>query len=661
LIKTLNLNRQTTAILENAYNISYEREANAIWQASFSLHLNDPKVEKVEMLHYVEITDDINNEYVGLFRIMPKLTRKNSEANYVKFECEHVLATLLDSSLFKYHQLSNFTTTYVLEYLLSQQNHKHWKLGTVDFTRYFHYSWENENVLSALLSVPKPFNDSYVFTFDTQSYPWTLNLVRPSTEVVSRIKEGYNLRTIEIEENPMSQFNRIYPLGAGEGVNQLTIESVNNGVPYLEDRKPGEEIREVIWPDQRYTHADSLMADAQALLDKWKIPQVTWIASAADVSSITGLSIDKLKQGNVVRMDVEGFPKVDLRIMKEKRPDITGDPGNVNLEIGNVVDDLGATNADLERRQQINELYSQGSTTAFTFTYQDNCDSDIPALIPFYVDDDVVNINTVELTFRTKKFRAYSQATHGGGALVKSTKGGGSVVKSTSSGGGTTKSTTSGGGTTATSSSGGGTSKSTESGGGSAPTSAAGGDHRHVMFTRTSKLGPFDLNTFESQAGLVELSSHAQTLTTAGSSGNHTHSVTIPSHSHSFSTPNHTHSVTIPAHSHDVTIPNHNHEIDIPNHTHEIELPDHTHEVKHEIIELSSTPSTVTIKVDGNTVPHTETSGDRIDLVQYLNKDSNGRIVRGRHEIEIYPNSLARIEADLILRVFLQSQLGGVF
>src|SRR5699024_4375898 len=286
---------------------------------------------------------------------------------------------------------------------------------------------------------------------------------------------------------------------------------------------------------------------------------------------------------------------------------------------------------------------------------------DIPALIPFYVDDDVVNINTVELTFRTKKFRAYSQATHGGGALVKSTKGGGSVVKSTSSGGGTTKSTTSGGGTTATSSSGGGTSKSTESGGGSAPTSAAGGDHRHVMFTRTSKLGPFDLNTFESQAGLVELSSHAQTLTTAGSSGNHTHSVTIPSHSHSFSTPIHTHSVTIPAHSHDVTIPNHNHEIDIPNHTHEIELPDHTHEVKHEIIELSSTPSTVTIKVDGNTVPHTSTSGDRIDLTDYMSKDSNGRITRGRHEVTIQPNGLARIEADLILRVFVQSQLGGVF
>src|SRR5699024_3133341 len=174
-----------------------------------------------------------------------------SEANYVTFECEHVLSTLLDTSLFKYHQLSNHKTDDVLDYLLNQQNHKHWKLGAVEFTRYFHYSWENENLLSAILSVPKAFDEQYEFTFDTTSYPWTLNLVKPEVLPTARIKEGYNLRTLEIEENPMSQFNRIYPLGAGEGVNQLTIRDVNNGVPYLEDRKPGEERREGIWPDQR--------------------------------------------------------------------------------------------------------------------------------------------------------------------------------------------------------------------------------------------------------------------------------------------------------------------------------------------------------------------------------------------------------------------------
>ena len=37
IIRTLNLNRETTATLENAYAISYEKQVNTIWQASFSL------------------------------------------------------------------------------------------------------------------------------------------------------------------------------------------------------------------------------------------------------------------------------------------------------------------------------------------------------------------------------------------------------------------------------------------------------------------------------------------------------------------------------------------------------------------------------------------------------------------------------------------------
>ncbi len=655
MIRTLNLNRQTTAILENAYNIGNEREVNAIWQASFSLPLNDPKVNKVELLQYVEIDD------IGLFRIIPKNTIKNESTQEVTFDCEHVLATLLDSSLFKYHQLSNYTTDYVLQYLIDQQNHKHWKLGKVEFTRYFHYSWENENLLSALFSVPKAFDEEYIWDFDTSSYPWTLNLIKPETEPICRIKEGYNLIGIEIEEDPMSVFNRIYPLGAGEGVNQVTIEDVNSGVPYLEDRQPGEEIKETVWVDQRFTDAESLKSSAQALLDKWKKPIVTWQASAADVSSITGLSIDKFEYAKVVRLQLNDFPTTDLRIMKDSKSDMTGKPGDVQLDIGNVKEDLGSTTSDTERRQQINELYSQGATNIMNFTYQDNADSNIPATIPFYIDDDVVNINTVELTFETKKFRAYSQATKGGGAIVKSTKGGGGVVKSTKGGGGTTRSTTSGGGTTVTSKSGGGSSQTSSSGGGTSRSTNSGGGSTQTSTTKT----------FQRLKLIVYNDSDGERAVDVPSGPfDHSHSVSIPSHSHNFSTPNHTHSVSVPSHQHDVSIPNHSHnvtipdhthEIDLPNHTHEIELPDHKHDVEHKIVELDTTPSKVTIKVDGNTVPETATSADRIDLVDYMSKDNNGKITRGKHTVEILPNGLARIEADLILRVFIQSQLGGKF
>src|SRR5690625_2532649 len=313
--------------------------------------------------------------------------------------------------------------------------------------------------------------------------------------------------------------------------------------------------------------------------------------------------------------------------MKESRKDIKGDPGNVQLEIGNVTEDLATTQADLERRQQVNELYSQGATNILTFGYQDNADSKIPAVIPFYIDDDVVNINTVELTFRTKPFRAYSRATEGGGALVKSTGGGGGTVKSTSSGGSVSKSTASGGGTA----------KSTESGGGSTKTSGqANGWEVSIHTYLTDKAIPYE-------------GSHIHGVSFDAKDFDHWHEVKIDPHTHEF---------TVPAHTHEFTVPAHTHNIELPNHTHEIELPDHTHEVKHEIIELNSLPSRVTIKVDGNTVPHTSTSGNRINLVDYMTKDGRGKIARGRHEVTITPNGLGRIEADLILRVFIQSQLG---
>ena len=77
------------------------------------------------------------------------------------------------------------------------------------------------------------------------------------------------------------------------------------------------------------------------------------------------------------------------------------------------------------------------------------------------------------------------------------------------------------------------------------------------------------------------------------------------------------------------------------------------------IFELDRTPSSVTIKVDGNTVPVTSTSVDSIDLIPYLALDSENRVQRGWHTVEITPNDLGRINAQLMVQFFIQSR-GGV-
>lgn len=667
LIKVLSLQREYVAVLENAYSIGYDKKSNQLWTASFKLPLNDPKNEQVQHFRFVELweTDDERDEdYIGLFQIMPKETNKNTQNEEISYECTHVLRTLMGKSLFKFYESVNNTTKKNLQDLLAKQDpaETYWKLGSCEFERYFSYSFENENLLAAILSIPKPFEEAYRWTWNTRTFPWVLNLVKQPSEPVCRLMEGHNLVGFKIEENPNDLFNRIYPLGAGEGVNQLDIRKINGGKPYVENKasiaKYG--LQEFVWADKRFTIRENLKSSAEALLAKWSRPIVSWDTTAAYLYQLTGDKIDKFREGEIVRVVTNDFGEIDLRICREKRQDIDSRPGDIDLELGDVREDLGTTAADIERRQKINELYSQGATNVLNYDKADNCDANSPVKFRIFIDDDVVNINTCELTFETSAFRAYSKAIQGGGAIVASTKGGGATVNSgtTESGGQYLRgsSTQSGGGNTVGSTS--------QNGGGATRSSSFNGRHRHIMFDSGRLPGtlPFGEIAFNDGNGNIVVmglgGDRYTTLVTAEAADDHYHNVSIPEHTHNFS-------VNIPAHTHEfnIDIPSHKHEFSftLKDHTHEIELPNHKHEIEYGIFEDADRANKVVIKVDGNTVEGTNTSRERFSLIDFLAKNQDGTIQRGWHEIEMTPNKRARIEAQITMRVFIKSQLGGEF
>lgn len=624
MLKALDINRQTVAYLQNATKVSYEKQTNNIWSASFCLPLDDPKVDKVQLLGFVEIKDD-DGEEIGLFRVMPSETTFSVESKEVKFECKHVLSLLMDSVMFRYHEIKkNTTTTQVLQYLLALQKVKHWKLGTCEFTRYFQYSWENENgLIDAIWSVPQPFDEEYMWTFDTSSYPWTINLVKPPTEVTARVWEGHNLKGFKVETNPNQTINRIYPLGQGEGVNQLNVKKVNpTGQYYVEDAASiaAYGLIEYVWADTRFTDAQSLYSSTVALLKKFKQPLVTWNIDAIDLIKAVARKpgqkvpqIDELRLGKVIQVKTNKFGKLNLRILKESKSDMFGSPQDIQLTVGYVPSDLGTTQADIERNIEINQLYSQGATNILNYDKADNADSDYPVKFRLFIDDDVSKINTCELTFETSPFRAYSKGTAGGGGSVQSTSAGGGSVQSSTS----------------------------EAAGQSTNTSSANGSHRHRMFIdQTEFVGPVNYTDRAYSAlgtGFFSFkSTEAKDIYTEEAADNHTHSVTTPSHTHNVS-------------------------ITIPNHTHTINVPTHTHDIEYGIFEDSSTANQIVLTVDGNVVPGTNTSRERFDIVSYLSKQEDGTINRGWHEITMKPNRRARIEAQITMRVFIKSQLGGDF
>lgn len=658
MIKLYNKQLQLKAYLENAFKISYEQQFNSIWTAAFSLPLNDLKDKEITAFDFLELFD--NGKRIGMFRILPKETVKNENTKTVTYKCEHVLATLLSDVLFRYHQLSNYTTKDVLEYLLSQQEIKHWKLGKCDFTRYFHYSWEHENtILGPIFSVPKPFDKPYEWTWDDSigNYPWTLNLVEVSNEITGEIRYRKNLKGIRKEEDPSDIITRLYCLGYGEGVNQLDISKVNpTGKPYIEAPKHIIDkygIHKYIWADKRFENVDTLFSSGQALLNKKCIPKVSYSVESIDYELIDPYKIEKYEVGKLIQINDEELGiKIDVRLMKKSKSDVTGNPLNMSLVIGDPIEDLGTTQADLERRQKINETYSQGATNIDSHDYNDNCDPENPAVIKFFLPEDLVNINSLMLTYEIEEFRAYSKATKGGGATVQSTSAGGGVVNSTSSGGGSTQ----------TSSSGGGVAKSTASGGNSTQTSSSGG--ATTQSTTQSAFAELHLMSGvpENSIGSENWGNHLHETVIPGNYFTHSHKVTIPSHTHSVTIPSHTHNFDVPNHAHTVNIPDHTHQINIPNHTHQITLPDHMHDIQHGIYKLSDKPSRVTVKVNGNIVPVDSTSAQNINLIPYLSKDGGGKIERNKwHEVTITPDKLGRVNANIISRLFIQSRIGGTF
>jgi phage minor structural protein len=618
LIKIYNQQLQIIARLENAYNIGFKKSFNEVWTASFSLPLDDPKNDECKPLYYVEVFD--GSERIELFRIIPNRKVKNESTYEVTYECEHVLATLMDHRLFRYHQLANITTREVIEYILGGQKTVNWTLGNVEFSRYFQYSFENENLLSALFSVPKPFDVQYEWTYDTTVYPWKLNLVQPEMNVSAEIGYAKNLKGIEREEDPTEIITRIYPLGYGEGVNQLGIETVNpTGLPYIDSDTVNQYgVLEYIWVDRRFQDAATLYNSAKALLEERKNPKVTYAVEGVDLFPITGLSPDKFKCGKVVRIIDPDFGTVELRIVKESKSDVIGAPGNITLDIGSKFEDLGTTQADLERRQQVNELYSQGAVSIDSRDFAENCDPDFPAVIEFPIDEDTVNINKVTLKYKVEAFRGYTRGMKSAGQVVQSV---------TSSNAGQHVST-------ATSSSGGGYTNTvtSSSGGGSLQTS----DEK--LFTTWTAV-----------------SSNVKNPTAAFE--DHYHETTLQgnwfTHSHGFQIPNHSHNVSldIPSHSHTVNL-------NIPGHTHDmsINIPGHTHETEFGIWEAPNKPSNVAVYVDNQLVTGVTSLEGEIDLEPYLSKDSEGRIDRGYHTVSIVPNTIGRIVSTVSLQQFIQSR-----
>lgn len=597
---------QMLAVLENATEIGYTLTHNDLWTAQFTMPSADPKNQFCQARNWVRLPDGERD--TGLYRIVGMPSSDETRLGGTKtYQLEHVMATLLDDVMFGYHEVGGdrVSTAGVIQYILSKQTVTRWQLGVCEFQDYFQYHFENNTLLAALMSLGEVIVGEYTWVFDTNTTPWTVSLIRADTDAGCGIHYGRNLVGIEKTMDASALITRLYPLGYGEGVNQLTIRDVNDGVPYIDaDTASVWGIVCNVWTDTRLQDAATLKARAQQVLEGYKNPYITYTAKAIDLFRQTGYAWDNFMPGKLVRvMDDEHGVSLDARIISISKSDVNGDPGDVQIVIANAPRDTADAVNTLADKVGIGELYSQGATNLFAQTFADNADADHPATLRFYVPRSLVRINQMLLTWKVSNFRAYSRGAAAGGA--------GTATTETTAYEGQSKLT---GGVVGT--------RETDSAGGHTHTITS---HDHAM----SHTHPVD-----------GASTGASSRTSTGYSGQLT---TSSNGSHKHDLPDHMHEV--------------NFEFTIP--ALEVTLPSHSHGITYGIYEGGHAES-ITVKVDGNEVPAADIGGDELDVVSYMDKDDAGKITRGTwHTVELVPDALTRIEANLFAQVFVQSVGGG--
>ena len=461
--------RKKTAVLQNAFDIIETQEINQIYTLSFTLPSEDEKNKYCLPRHYVRWGDTGE-----LYRIKsPKVN--DNDVGTITYECEHVITTLCDDIMFGSFTYGgrDVATDATIRWLLLRQAvtsemTRNWKLGQCDFSRQFEYNWEQENLLNALYSIPKEFAAEYMWTFNTVNYPWTVNLVQINKNATPEyyLRAKSNILASGTSADYSNICTRIYPLGYGEGVNQLTIreatvvnavtDSTNtkingtaawNGTRYGNTYIQSDQsyvdkygIVSKVLVDRRFESANTLFAYAKSMLQVYQEPTMSRTFSVTDLYPITNKPLDDAQVGKICKMTQDNTTAVVTKT--QRRLDSAGD---LQIDLSTKASDVAANVASLADRVRIESVYAQGATQLYQHSKDANASSVKGMIMSLYFPSEMRQINKVLMRLKIGPFRSYSKTSAYGGAVDKETGEAGQISQYSESAGEINKNTESGG------------------------------------------------------------------------------------------------------------------------------------------------------------------------------------------------------------------------
>ena len=381
------------ADLENAYDIVEDERINTISHISFALPYNDFKNQYCTAFNY------IRNPGGELYRIMFNSKTINEEGDW-EYRGEHVFATLIDKTIQRPIVMDGAgaggTTSAVIRQILEMQEVRNWVLGECDFNFNFEYGWLGESLLSAILDVPHHFIAPFQWTFDTSRHPFVLNLKRlnPDKDPDLYIEQGKNRISATRRVDQTSVVTRLFPYGYGEYPNRLTIESVNNGVDYVQS--PPEIFSlypnaiEATFVDRRFHNPQSLLEVARAILYEAQTPFEEY---EVELSELDGDPFSTPFVGGLA--DIVDFKKTFIVGIKWKHKEIP----ECTLTLANRTRDIANEVLRLRNRVRIESTYAQGVTQFWQAHDKGNATPQRSFWLPLFIPSSmrIVNFITVDV------------------------------------------------------------------------------------------------------------------------------------------------------------------------------------------------------------------------------------------------------------------------
>lgn len=286
---------------------------------------------EINLRDLIELFDE--NGSAGIFRVT-NLSRTLGRTRTILLE--HSLCTLRDTVIPAQGFMGSVAECFST--LLSQQDVPRWALGDVeapaDLTVIF--ATEYVNLLEAVNALVGMLPEGYALAFDQSASPWMLHLRRmtDTPDCEGRIRR--NLQSVRISTDSSRLCTRVYPFGTEleEGrINLMPLTGSDH-----EDSAAQESLGVIsrTFESDLIFDVPTLQAVAQRYLDRHAQPETTIVLSAAELSLITGVELDRFLPGKLCRICL---PEAGLTLMERvisvDKPDVYTAPSQAVVTLSN--------------------------------------------------------------------------------------------------------------------------------------------------------------------------------------------------------------------------------------------------------------------------------------------------------------------------------------